>query len=181
MHMLRLTGRRLLSLCMALCLHGVTAGVHAQQVSDAQLKAALVYNFMVFVEWPDDAQARRAPLTICMAAASDLQTPFQALRDKKVRGLPIEIQGLQATDDMGTCRVLYIDQHLRTQWPLLRKKLAGRSLLTIADPDIFHIEGAVIDLVTTDSKIGFEVDSIAARDANLLVSSKLLRLARKVH
>lgn len=181
MRMLRLTGRRLLSLCLALCLHGVTAGVHAQQVSDADVKAALVYNFMVFVEWPDEGQARRAPLTICVAAASELQTSFQALRDKKVRGLPIVIQGLHASDDMATCRVLYIDQHLRAQWPLIRKKLAGSSLLTIADPAISRIEGAVIDLVTADNKIGFEVDSIAARDANLLVSSKLLRLARKVH
>ncbi|MEO7580471.1 MAG: YfiR family protein [Massilia sp.] len=147
----------------------------AEPVPENELKAAFVYNFIFFTEWPPQALAGGAPIRLCAGAASPLLAALGALGDKQVNGHRIVLQqGVSGR----ACHVLVLDQHDRERWSQTRRELAGAAVLTVADEAGAGADGAVIALATDERRIAFDVDLAAMRSAHLNLSSKLLRLAR---
>ncbi len=166
---------------MALLLAGgaLTSGPGAgQAVAEGDLKAAFVFNFTVFTQWPPDALAGGAPISLCASAASALYPSLNTLNDKLVNGHRISVRAAAAP--LRACHVLVLDRADRERWGQLKRELAGAAVLTVSDDRVIGADGAVIALVVEDDRIGFEVDLSAARNARLGLSSKLLRLARSV-
>lgn len=150
----------------------------AEPVPEPELKAAFVYNFAVFTEWPQDALGAGAPIRLCASPGGTLSAALGRLNDKLVNGHRIAVRQTPAV--ARSCHVLVLGVQDRERWVQLRLELAGANVLTVADDAGIGADGAVIAMSVENERIGFDVDLGAARSARLTLSSKLLRLARSV-
>ena len=154
---------------------------HAQTVQaihEYKLKAALVYNFVLFTDWPQNAPGESGPIQLCFGVDSAMRPALTELNDKQVKGRRIVARAIAEFDKARGCHLMFMDGTDRERWSLARSVLRSAPLLTISDdPEIGH-SGAVIWLYVENNRIAFDIDMQAAREAHLTLSSKLLRLAR---
>ncbi|WP_420476059.1 YfiR family protein [Noviherbaspirillum sp. ST9] len=152
----------------------------AQPVPEYELKAAFVYNFALFTEWPADTAYEGGSLNICINPASVLRQSLSGFGEKTVRGRRVAVRHLAALDSLRTCHVLFVDGSDRERWVQIKKGLGEASVLTISDDEEIGHDGSIVALAVDNNRIVFDVDTRAARQARLTLSSKLLRLARTV-
>jgi len=138
-----------------------------------QVKAAYLYNFVKFVEWPAGAVA--GTLTICTAG----RNPFGVALDAIVRGESIDghaIAARQVATPQAGCNVLFVPGDV----PAAEYLRAARDapVLTVGESTNFIAQGGIISFVRDAGMIRFEIDQDAATRAGLQISSRLLRLAR---
>jgi hypothetical protein len=154
----------------------------AQTPREYEVKAAFLYNFVQFVEWPADAFSdAQSPVVIGILG----DDPFGAslddiVRDEKVNNRPLVIRHYQRVEDIKDCQILFISQSENRRLEEILAGLKDRSILTVGDTDGFARRGGMIRFVTENNKIRFRINVKAAKTANLTISSKLLRLAEIV-
>jgi len=154
-----------------------------QPVPEYQLKAAFVYNFALFTDWPMGILTAGGTLNICVNPDSPLRPALSSLNDRQIKGRRVVVQSVLPSNDAETlrmCHVLVLDGLDRERWSRIKKRLAAASVLTVSDDGEIGHDGAVIALYLDNDRIGFDIDVQAAKQAHLLLSSKLLRLARSV-
>ena len=166
-----------LSLRLALLLAWLPLQAGAQDAEYA-LKAAFVFNFAVFTQWPEPALPIGTPLQLCAYGGNTMLEALISLNDKLVNGHRVQLRQLDAGSGARNCHVLVLDARDRERWNSFRRELAGANVLTVADDRQIGANGAVLALMTDRSRIVFDADLEAARQAHLTLSSKLLRLAR---
>ncbi len=166
--------RRLL--CLLSCLAAAAPAV-AQDVPEYRLKAAFVYNFMVFTEWPDDTAPE---LTLCIVGRDPFGAEIDAVARKRVAHRAIAIQRLAVEASLSNCQVVFIARSAITQLERVLDKLADRHVLTVADTQGAMQRGVQLNMEVKDSKVTFEANLDAARRHHLQLSSKLLQLATEV-
>jgi hypothetical protein len=168
--------------CARLLLAALLAGAVpalAQPVPEPDMKAAFVFNFAVFTEWPQEVLGAGAPLKVCASADAPLYAALGKLNDKVVNGHRIAVLRLAGTS-LRSCHLLVLGGAERERWQQIRRELAGANVLTVSDDKAISADGAVIGMSVANQRIGFDIDMGAARGAGLTLSSKLLRLARSV-
>ena len=148
-----------------------------------QVKAAFLYNFAKFVEWPGDATEGGGPALIIGVLGDD---PFgPALDDtvsgKSVNGRGLEVKRFSQIGDLEPCQVLFVGTSMMPRLPEILSRVRGSPVLTIGEADKFAQDGGIVRLVTENNKVRFEINVDAAERAGLRISSKLLALARIVH
>ncbi|KJJ99775.1 membrane protein [Burkholderiaceae bacterium 26] len=153
---------------------------HAQmQASEVQVKAAFIYNFALFTNWPADVMQADAPMVVCVTAQHPLQAALEKLTGKPVRGHRLEIRKINDGTVAG-CHVLVFDTRAQNGVRLD----PGTPVLTVSDsPKNERVAGnpePMIALTLHDDRVVFDIDAVAARQAHLQLSSQLLRLARTV-
>jgi hypothetical protein len=155
--------------------------VYAQATAQApvreyQVKAVFLYNFTQFVEWPPSAfNGTNAPFVIGILGPD----PFGGFLDEtvageKMNGHPMVVQRYTDLKDAMACHILFIN--LPNQSEVLTG-LNNRSTLTVSDKDNFARIGGMIRFFTEKNKIRLQINPSAAKAANLIISSKLLRVA----
>jgi hypothetical protein len=155
------------------------AGIHAQEPNgEYRLKAAYLYNFAKFVEWPGDP---KTPLLMCVAGVD----PFgplleETLRGHLVNGRPVVLLRLDTFQGMERCNVAFISSEEKSKLPQLLAILRGEPVLTVSDAPGFAAAGGSIGFIVDQDKLGFEINAGAAERARLKISSKLLHLASLV-
>ena len=159
---------------------GVMGATYAQmQASEVQVKAAFIYNFALFTNWPADVMQADAPMVVCVTAQHPLQAALQKLTGKPVRGHRLEIRKINDGAIAG-CHVLVFDARASNG---VRVDPAT-PVLTVSDsPKSPRAAGSLdpmIALTLHDDRVVFDIDAAAARQAHLQLSSQLLRLARTV-
>jgi len=172
---------RMLGMAPGLALTALLACLPLQgQAQDAEyaLKAAFVFNFAVFTQWPEPVLPAGSPLQLCAYGGNAMLEALISLNDKLVNGHKVQLRQLDASAAARSCHVLVLDARDRERWTGLRRELAGANVLTVADDRQIGASGAVIALMNDHSRIVFDADLEAARQAHLTLSSKLLRLAR---
>ncbi|HEY5838564.1 MAG TPA: YfiR family protein [Pyrinomonadaceae bacterium] len=166
----------LLSLCF---LGSLTSTVQAQS-SEYQVKAAFLYNFAKFVDWPGDALGNsNAPLIIGVMG----DDPFggaldQAISGKTINGRSLQVRRLRWGHDLRSCHILFISSSERKRLPQIIQSLRGASVLTVGDMGQFNQQGGIINFILEANKVRFEINSRGADQARLKISSKLLSLAK---
>ena len=153
-----------------------------QTPREYEVKAAFLYNFVQFVEWPADAFLDAQSPVIIGILGDD---PFGAsldeiVRDEKVNSRPLVIRHYQRVEDIKACQILFISQSENWRLEEILAGLKDRSILTVGDTDGFARRGGMIRFVTENNKIRFRINVEAAKTANLTISSKMLRLAEIV-
>ncbi len=141
------------------------------------LKAAFLYNFALFVEWP---VAPKADFNLCLYGAG----PFEAansLAGKKVGDASVRIRRPVKAEDLRSCHMLYIGTSDRSALERARTAVATAPVLTVADVVAGSDNPAMISLVGENGRLAFDIDAHAASRVGLQISSRLLRLARKVY
>ena len=157
--------------------------VHAEPPPSREylIKVAFLYKFAKFVDWPEKAfPDDRAPLTICILGKEPFGAALETIKDKKVRGRKLVIQRLARLEDMKQCHVLFISASEEKRLPELLSAIKGTAILTVSDMKGFARRGGIINLVTVEKKIRFEINLDAAHLAGLKISSKFLKLAKIV-
>jgi len=149
--------------------------------SEYQVKAAFLYNFAKFVEWPDTAfTSNSAPLNICILGNNPFNASLDDIRDKTVRGRPLSIRMNPDIDKLNQCHILFISASEKNQLSYIIQRLNNASVLTVADMEGFTSAGGMINLVMQDNKVSFDINLKSARLAGLKISSRLLKLANTV-
>jgi len=167
---------------MLLVIGGVPPATAADAPSrEYPIKAAFIYNFVQFVQWPGEAfAAPEDPLVIAVYG----QDPFngaleQAVAGKRVEGHALVVRHFATLEDVGACHVLFISSADADQFPAVRQRLGAHApVLTIGEAERFPWDGGIIRFIMQNNKVHFEVNLDAANAAGLKISSKLLRLAR---
>ena len=163
-------------LCLLLCLAAATPAI-AHDVPEYRLKAAFVYNFMVFTEWPADTAPE---LTLCIVGKDPFGAEIDAVARKRVAQRGIAVQRLAVDASLASCQVVFIAASAITQLERVLDKLAGQQVLTVADSQGAMQRGVQLNMEVKDSKVTFEANLEAARRHHLQLSSKLLQLATEV-
>ena len=149
----------------------------ADPPSEAAVKAAFVYNFAKFVEWPANASAKNA-ITLCVAGTQpELATSLAGLAGKSVQGHTLAVKNNVLAADLDTCQVLYLGSEAR---PLAGQARGRAGLLTVSDMPGFAQSGGMIGLFSEGDRIRFEINPRSAVAAGLKVSSQLMKLAKVV-
>jgi hypothetical protein len=160
------------------------AGVLAQTrgASEYQIKAAFLYNFAKFVEWPpDNIGGASGPVTICIVG----EDPFGKLLDeftqgKTINGRPVLISRLKPGQELKGCQIAFISSADRNQFKSIFQNADRADVLTVGETAGFAALGGTINFIREEGKVHFEVNVDAAQRANLKISSKLLSLAKIV-
>ena len=162
-------------LCSAL---GLFAGIAQAAVSEYELKAAFLYNFVAFTEWPATVQPGAV---LCVFGNDPFGSSLDSLRGKAARSATLEVRRVQSLSEARKCHVLFISPAAGQGLDSILPGLRGAPVLTVAETPGAARQGAVIGLVTDQARVGFEINLNAAKGAGLSLSSKLLRLAKEVY
>jgi len=192
---------------------------HKHSEKEYQVKAAFIYNFMKFIEWPKETTGKGAdgenskepkkdndkkdePIVIGMVGDNPFGKAFELIIKKKINNKKIaitEFEGLEEYKARAKNKAKYKEEYIAEYEKALKKchvlffhatkvhnyhgivELVGdSSVLTVGDIESFTDNGGVIGFAVEKKKVRFEVNLTAARRANLKISSKLLRLAKRV-
>ena len=171
---------------MAACLLASVLGwlpVHAAQVAEHDLKAAYLYNFTRFVEWPAGIPPAGEPFRLCVVADDATTAAIQrTMTGESVLGRPAETVIPRSVHDVLRCQVLFVGRReMRRAAPLLAA-VRDRPVLTVGDGEDFAGEKATgtIGFVREGTRIRFDVNLEAAKRARLVISSRLLQVSRNL-
>lgn len=156
---------------------------HAESPSaqEYQIKAAFLYNFAKFIEWPQAAFAPNdAGLNLCLLGEDPFGAALKSIRGKTVRGKELVIKQFAAAENLEKCHILFISVSEKKRLPQIFNALKNSPVLTVGDMAQFAQAGGIINFIIVENKVRFEINVGAAQQANLKISSDLLRLARIV-
>jgi hypothetical protein len=143
------------------------------------VKAAFLFNFAKFVEWPADAfKGPDDPFAICVLG----QNPFRGALEDVVRNKTVAERGFVVREvsnaqQASKCHIVFVTASERKRFHTLLAELKGHSILTVGEAEDFVANGGVINFKLKDARVRIEVDTGAAERAKLRISSKLLSLA----
>jgi hypothetical protein len=151
----------------------------AQSANEYEVKAAFLYKFASFVEWPPES----ANTPLCIAVVG--QDPFGVALDDVVKGKSINgrtflIKRFKSGQDATGCHIVFISATEKGRVRSILDQLRGISILTVSDIPGFCQGGGMIDFELLDQKVRFEINPEAAERARLKISSKLLSVAKIV-
>jgi hypothetical protein len=157
------------------------SSVLAQSAAEPSLKAAFLYNFAKFAEWPGEAIAPGAPLVLCVVG-DDMVTDALAdiVRERKGDRPEIEVRRLKTDGPVRSCHLLYVADTNLSHCSDVLAAVKGQPVLTVGDAPGFAEAGGVARLYQRDGKMRFVINTVAADRSGLRLSSKLLSLAELV-
>jgi hypothetical protein len=145
-----------------------------------EIKAAMIFNFTKFIEWPADAPAFAGKeFVITVLGSAKVADAFaQALRERVAFGRPVVVRNVQRADEIRPCHILVVCSREAKETDDALQSTRGKAVLTIGDGSPFTRRGGTIAFVLLDNRLNFQVNIEAARQSRLTISSKLLRLAQ---
>jgi hypothetical protein len=169
------------------------------QSPEYQVKAAFLYNFIKFVDWPEEKLAdSNEPIVIGIIGKNPFGDAFEAIKDKSVKDRKVVITYLKGLDELKKsgqtddaklhpqieairkCHLLFICQSEKENLKETMNLVKGYSILTVGDTQGFLESGGIVNFVVEANKVRFEIGISAAKRAKLQIRSQLLRLAKEV-
>jgi hypothetical protein len=151
--------------------------------TEYQLKAAFLFNFAKFVDWPASSFASaQAPFAICILG----EDPFGAaiddtLRAGTIEGRAVTVERIHDASQLRSCQVAFISASEKDHMREILQSVRGANVLLVGETTGFAAAGGAIQFQLQDNHIRFSINPDAAERAGLCVSSKLLSLATIVH
>jgi hypothetical protein len=149
----------------------------AEPIPEYQMKAAYLYNFAAFTTWPTPPNNA---VRLCVLGNDSFGGALDKLTKNPSGGVRIVLSYLSDVNDVNHCQILFIDASELHNSANIMKHLDRFPVLTVTDnPDMFQA-GAMIGLFLDNKRLTFDVNYVQAKNAQLSISSKLLRVARRV-
>lgn len=165
----------LLALLLAWCVP-----VSAQrQALEPELKAAILVNMLLFVDWPIQASQPSDRLTLCYLDSGPVTVVLDRLNGKVIKGKPLQVMRVNTSVVPG-CHALYLSPNDGIALTRVVPGLRTSGVLFVGDSPGYLQRGVMLNLEVEAERIVFDIDLRSARQAGLMMSSKVLRLARKV-
>jgi hypothetical protein len=176
---------RHIELGIGVALLGISLSVapaFAQSVTDDRVKAAYIFNFAKFIEWPPQVfTAKESPMNFCVLGRSPVVDELDSsIGGKSVNGHTIMVKHLHGPDEIKDCHLIFLAASAGKQQQKLIEAAKGSAVLLVAETPGFARSGGTINFITESGRLLFEVNINAAESAHLKISSKLLALARIV-
>jgi YfiR/HmsC-like len=152
----------------------------AQVFNEYEVKAAMLYKFAGFVEWPSLPEG--APVSICVMGRDPFGPALeQAIQGKSIRGRPFVVKRLKIGQEPVACQILFVGASDKKWLRSLLERFRRDPILTVGDAPGFCESGGIINMELADNHVHFQINPDAADLAHLVVSSKLKSLAGIVH
>jgi len=161
----------------------LNAQTNSGRAGEYQVKAAFLYNFAKFVEWPPDALPNEhSPIVIGILG----EDPFGHVLDetvlgKSVNGHELQVTRAKAVQDLKGCQIIFVSSSERKRLPEILANLRGADVLTVGDTEGFAPSGGIIQFTLRENRVRLMVNVEAAERARLKISSRLLALAEIAH
>jgi uncharacterized protein DUF4154 len=144
------------------------------------VKAAFLYNFTKFVEWPPSSPSDE-PFRLCaLADPAFIATLDRTIADESVSGRPLVRAEARSIDDARRCAILYVGSGYTEGAAPLLAAVRDLPVLTVGEGAPFVKHGGAIGFIRENDRIRFDISQRAVQRAGLKASSKLLRVARNV-
>lgn len=163
---------------------------HAESEQEYKVKAAFIYNFVKFIEWPTEKISDEKIINIGIIGINPFGKAIESLEDKQIGNKKIELtlfdslEKSELTDknieDIRKCHVLFICNSEKKKFKEIINLIKGYSVLSVGDTKGFLELGGIINFIIENQKVGFEINNYRAKDSKLNIRSQLLRLAKKV-
>ena len=152
------------------------------QASEYRVKAAFLYKFGAYIEWPDGSFSRPdSPLVIGVAGADALAEDLaQIVAGRNVNGRPVSVRKVRAGGSLEGVHILFIGREDGGRLAEFLAAARGRPVLTVTESEDTLPPGSMINFVVVDDKVRFDVALVPADLGSLKISSRLLAVARKV-
>jgi hypothetical protein len=160
---------------------GGTAPAARSDTLEYAVKAAYLFKFTPFIEWPSSAfAAPNSPFYVCVLGGD----PFGATLDQAVSGHqvgdhPVKVRRLQSVDGASECHILYFATAHPPVAAAALNKLRGEPVLTVTEQNL-GVSGGVIQFLVKDGHVRFTIDAGAAAANRMTISAKLLSLAASI-
>ena len=163
--------------CAALLAHPVVASPQTQAAAEYDLKAAYLYNFLKFVEWPSSVVARLdGQLKICVLGAHPVADVLTSSGEATVGDWKLVIEQIHDTEQLALCQVVFIPAASALSSEFC-EEARGKAILTVTESEDSDTPVGVINLWKRGRRVVFSVDIEAAESQGLRISSRLLEVA----
>lgn len=152
----------------------LTFPASAQDSLEYRVKAAFLFNFAKFIEWP---QGESEEFVIAVLGQDPFGPVLEAtLAGKEVGGLPIAVRRIESLEGPDVGQILFVS---RSEDEIVAEHLArlGTGVLTVGESKPFARAGGMVNFVLRDGKVRFEIDATSAEESGIKISSKLLSVA----
>jgi len=147
--------------------------------SEYAVKSRFLYNFCRFIEWPESAFVSPNEPFVIGIVGEDPFGPLlcEAVKGKKYHNRPIWIDHFRAPAEIRRCHLLFVSRGNASRIDPILAAVAGKSVLTVSEIEDFLSRGGMITLRTEQNQVRLRLATATIQSANLMVSSKLLRVA----
>ena len=161
---------------------GLSATPGSAVTQEYDLKAAFLFNFVHFVEWPAAAFAdATSPFTIGILGVDPFgQSLDEIVANEAVRNRRLVVRRYRSVEEIEACHILFVSSSEASQLDHIRQALAHRSILTVGETKDFATHAGIIGFELAQRRLRLRINLAAAADAQLTISSKLLRQAQIV-
>ncbi|MDH5387746.1 MAG: YfiR family protein [Gammaproteobacteria bacterium] len=177
----RLTIRLLICSCLMVANAMQTATAQTRIEEDNLLKAAFIYNFAKFTNWPEGTwKQQNTPLNLCTAGKDGLVSKLKHLAGKVIKQRPVTIMSLNNMQVPKNCHLLYIASSEKNDYKDILKAVHTQPVLTISELPHFARSGGMIEFDRKKDQTNFIINLAVARGAGLSINSRLLSLAEVI-
>jgi hypothetical protein len=175
------TPRRALLVWLLLGAPLPAAAESAEAPTEYGVKAAFLYNFAKFIQWPSAPRADEGPFVITILGRDPFGTALEdTLRGKKIDNQRILLRRVSRAEEVGSSRILFISDSERDRLPRILDLIGTNAVLTVGEMSRFAERGGVIRFKVDQDRIRLEINLAAARRSGLRISSQLLKVAQIV-
>ncbi len=161
------------------CLGDLSLGAAEPRVTDYEVKATFLFNFLKFATWPDSVLRPGAQLEVCAFGVSSVAEQLQTFHDRMIDAHRVNVRPVVDPSELPFCHLVFLAEGENRRVITALHAVAGSSVLTVGEQPDFLDRGGIINFVTEDSRIRFDINQGMAERVNVKISAHLLRLARK--
>jgi hypothetical protein len=156
------------------------AGAQAPQAQEHEVKAAFLFKFPAFIEWPAKP-GPEVPFVISVVGAPEVAAALRSLaQGRSIDGRPIQVREPGDANGVQGAHMVFVGRNAGARLPLLARALAGMSVLVVAESPGALDEGAMINFVLSEGRVRFDVALDTAEAARLRINARLLAVANFV-
>ena len=172
----------MVALIRTVCLLCLVGGAWAQErPAEVQIKAAFLYKFGDFVQWPPGSARLDAPFSIGVLGADEIAAALEPLvAGRTVQGRPIAVRRLKRGEPLAGLQVLFIGQSESARLAEILAAAGGQAVLTVTETENALASGSMINFVAEAERVRFDIALPSAERGQLRISSRLLAVARRV-
>lgn len=169
--------RLLIGLLCGVLLSASVAGAGEAGPTEYQVKAAFLYHFVKFIDWPDSSSL----LKVCVIGEDPFGMDTDAIEGKTAAGKVLSVARIRSVHEMKKCQMVFISSSENERLESILTAAQGLNLLTVGDAAGYAGRGVIINFYKDQGKVRFEINRDAAGRSGLKISAKLFSISRIVH
>lgn len=164
------------ALALMICLGIPALPAQSAPYAEQEIKAAYLYNFAKFVEWPEG----KPLLQLCLLDKGPVAGALEAIKDKNVGGRKLVLVYPDTSSTLAECDMLFLSEAEDRNLERILAITQGRKMMVVGDSDGYGQRGVMFNFFQEGGKIRFEINYPVVRRSGLKISSKLLSLGKMV-